>query len=145
MSQSTNEKQDQQPTYVLGRIQERNFIGRIPRRTAIAAAPGIGWFVLMMLFNQVKLGVIGALVFAVITAITHFQDDGRSLVTIVRLRAEKAFRRLTGEDAGLTGPESRVAGGHYRMPGTLATTEMIESTDTPVSYTHLTLPTILRV
>lgn len=130
MSQSTNDKADQQPTYVLGRVQERNFIGRIPRRTAIAAAPGIAWFVLMMLFNQVKLGVIGTVIFAVITAITHFQDDGRSLVTIVRLRAEKAFRRLTGEDAGLTGPESRVAGGHYRLPGTLATTEMIESTDT---------------
>jgi len=116
-------------TYTLGRKRERNFIGRIPVRTTIVGFVGLMVFVVSMLAQQVRFAVVAVLVTAVVGALVHFHRDGRSFVTSGRLMLASGWRRITGEDLYLSGPESRVPGGQRRAPGMLAGTELLEDVD----------------
>lgn len=116
-------------TYTLGRQRERNFIGRIPFRTTVVGFVGLLLFVGSMMAQQVQLAIMFALLAVLVGALVHFHRDGRSFVTSARLVAEDLWRRMTGEDTYLSGPESRVPGGQRRVPGMLAGTELVEGVD----------------
>ena len=116
-------------TYTLGRKRERNFIGRLPMRTATVGLVGLLGFVLCMFAQQVRMAIVVALVAVVVGALVHFHRDGRSVVTSGRLVVAHWWRWLVGEDLYLSGPESRVPGGQRRAPGLLAGTELIEDVD----------------
>lgn len=116
-------------TYTLGRKRERNFIGRIPTRTALVGLVGLLAFVVSMLAQQVRFAMASALVAVLVGALVHFHRDGRSFVTAGRLIVSHLWRRMTGETLYLSGPESRVPGGQRRAPGLLASTEVVEDID----------------
>lgn len=116
-------------TYTLGRRRERNFIGRLPFRTAIVGFVGLLLFVGSMLAQQVLMAVVLALLAVLVGALVHFHRDGRSIVTSARLVLSHWWRQLTGENLYLSGPESRVPGGQRRAPGLLAGTELLEDVD----------------
>lgn len=116
-------------TYTLGRPRERNFIGRIPMRTAMVVLVGVLVFVVSMMAQQVKFALTASVLFGVVGVLVHFQRDGRSMVTAVRLIVTDWWRQATGEAQYHSGPESRVAGGHRRLPGLLASTELVEGVD----------------
>ncbi|MGI9588478.1 MAG: SCO6880 family protein [Dietzia maris] len=121
--------QTETTTYTLGRKRERNFIGRIPVRTAVVGFAGLMAFVVAMLAQQVRFALVAALLAVLVGALVHFHRDGRSFVTSGRLVAAHVWRRITGENLYLSGPESRVPGGQRRAPGLLAGTELLEDVD----------------
>ncbi|MCT2028629.1 hypothetical protein M3D00_00410 [Dietzia cinnamea] len=121
--------QHETTTYTLGRKRERNFIGRIPARTAVVGLVGLLAFVVSMLAQQVRFALMCALLAVLVGALVHFHRDGRSFVTSGRLATARLWRYVTGEDLYLSGPESRVPGGQRRAPGLLAGTELLEDFD----------------
>lgn len=116
-------------TYTLGRRRERNFIGRIPQRTAVVGFIGLMVFVVSMMAQQVRFGLASVVVTALVGALVHIQRDGRSFTVAARLMVDDLWRRVTGESVYLSGPESRVPGGQRRAPGLLAGTELLEDVD----------------
>lgn len=116
-------------TYTLGRKSERNFIGRIPQRTAAVIGVGVAMFIVAMFTGNMKFAMIVVASTAIVGVLVHYQPGGRSLPTRARMRLEARWRATTGEDTFLSGPESRIPGGQFRLPGPLSATEMIETTD----------------
>ncbi|MGP9725371.1 SCO6880 family protein [Corynebacterium sp. AOP40-9SA-29] len=125
MATATKEAQ----TYTLGRKSERNFIGRLPARTAIVLGSGLVLFLPSMFLGQIKFAVLTLVITAGVAALVHFKPGGRSLPERTRIRVESRWRSSTGEDTFLSGPDSKIPGGQYRLPGALSATEMIETTD----------------
>lgn len=122
------EKQETR-TYVLGRFRERNFIGRLPRRTMMAIAPGGLLAVILMASSAIKESLVVAFITVIAATITHFQRDGRSIWTMAQLWVNKIIRKAWGEDTTISGPESLMPAGQFRFGGLLAATEMLEAVD----------------
>src|SRR5699024_6770571 len=93
-------------TYTRGRKHERNCIGRILVRTTLVGFVGLRVCVVSVRAQQVRFAVVAVLVTAVVGALVHFHRDGRSFVTSGRLMLASGWRRITGEDLYLSGPES---------------------------------------
>lgn len=126
---STEQLNSETTTFTLGRKRERNFVGRIPQRTARVILVGVLVFVIAMMAQQVIFALVSVLVSGVVGALVHFQRDGRSIVASVKIRVQDGWRQFTGESQYLSGPESRVAGGQHRLPGMLAATDTVEAID----------------
>jgi hypothetical protein len=118
------------PTYSLGQPSRRTGLGGLSMKTTAVIGAGFMLFLLMILGGQ------GLLAFTVVLPVTAIVGllitltwQGRSVAQVIQLKWQSLQRRRHGEDFYLAGPSSKIPGGRWRMPGLLARTEVVESTD----------------
>lgn len=118
------------PQYSLGQPPKRTGLGGLSMLTTGVIAVG---FMLFLLAQITGMGFLTGLWILVVTAlvalVVTLQWGGRSLATFARMWAQHRGRVRRGEDVYLSGELSKVPGGRFRLPGTLARTRLVAGVD----------------
>ena len=117
------------PVYSLGQPSRRTGLGGFSMKTTIVGGGGFIIFLILQLMGAGKIGIGVLVVTGIIAAVISVEVGGRSMSQMFEIFIQDWRQKSRGENLYVAGPSSRVAGGHYRLPGTLARTEMLEGID----------------
>ncbi|EFQ79367.1 hypothetical protein HMPREF3155_08505 [Corynebacterium sp. HMSC06D04] len=118
------------PVYALGQPSRRTGIGGFSMKTTIVLGAGFIGFLVCQLGGMQKIGFLVVLPITVIIALlVSLNVGGRSVAQVSEMIFQDWRRRARGDNVYISGPSSRLAGGRYRLPGSLARTELLEGTD----------------
>ena len=118
------------PVYALGQPSKRTGLGGLSLKTTIVGGLGFLLFLVCQMAGMQKLGFLVVLPITIVVALlVSVNFAGRSVAQTVQMTVQDLRRRSKGEHIYVAGPTSRVPGGRYRLPGTLARTELLGSVD----------------
>lgn len=117
------------PVYSLGQPSRRTGLGGFSMKTTVIGGVGFITFLLLQLLGAGKIGLIVLGVTALIAVVISVPIGGRSLAQMIEMIIQDWRSRYKKEHIYLSGPSSRIANGHYRLPGVLARTEMHAAID----------------
>lgn len=126
MSQSQSER----PTYTLGQPAARTGLGGLPMTTTIVLFIGMLLFIIFSMVGATKFAFFGVIPLTILSAlITYIKRAGRNVADIAQIIIQDLLRNRRGEDVYLSGGFSTIQGGTHRLPGILAATRLVESSD----------------
>ncbi|MCQ9334506.1 hypothetical protein NQ042_10560 [Corynebacterium phoceense] len=118
------------PVYALGQPSRRTGIGGFSMKTTIVLGAGFIGFLACQLGGVQKIGFMVILPITVVLALlVSINVGGRSVAQGAEMMFQDWRRRVKGDNIYISGPSSRFAGGRYRLPGSLARTELLEGRD----------------
>lgn len=118
------------PVYSLGQPSRRTGLGGLSLKTTIVGGAGFLIFLLCQMVGMQKIGYFVVLPVTIITALLVSANfAGRTLAQALEMNGQDMRRRSKGEHVYVAGPSSRVPGGRYRLPGSLARTELLGGVD----------------
>ncbi len=118
------------PVFSLGQPSRRTGLGGYSMKTTVVG--GIGFVAMLLMFmagQRTFAFTVIAPITVVLLALVTFRVGGRSVATSLQMMFQDLRRRHRGEDVYIAGRLSQVPGGTYKLPGTLARTELLEGLD----------------
>lgn len=116
--------------YALGEPARRTGLGGLSMTATVILALGFGLFLLFQIMGAGKWGFILVLpVTAILMLLTMLRISNRSLAQYGQILYQDYRRYRKRENIYMSGEQSRVPGGHRRLPGLLARTEAVVGTD----------------
>lgn len=116
-------------TYTLGRPPSTTGLGGQSMKVTVLACSTFFAFIVLLALNLGKLSLAVLFFGAISTVFVFVQVGPRSLAARIQLFFQVRKQRRNGEDLYVSGPDSKVPGGQFRLPGALARTELKESVD----------------
>lgn len=118
------------PVYALGQPSRRTGLGGLSLKTTIVGGSGFFLVLLCQMMGAQKLGYfVIAPITIILALLVSVNISGRSLAQSAQMFFQDVRSRNKGENIYVAGPSSRVPGGRYRLPGSLARTELLGSVD----------------
>lgn len=118
------------PVYALGQPSRRTGLGGLSLKTTIVGGSGFFIFLLCQMMGAQSIGYFVILPITIIVSLlVSLNFAGRSLAQACQMVFQDMRRRHKGEHIYVAGPSSRVPGGRYRLPGSLARTELLGALD----------------
>lgn len=116
--------------YALGQPARRTGLGGLSLKATVIVATGFMFSLLLQMGGHGKFSlyvVVPVTIFLV--AVVTIRISGRSVAQYTQMIVQDRRRRASGAHVYVSGPGSRVPGGHRRLPGLLARTEAIEGVE----------------
>lgn len=122
-------------TYTLGRPPKTTGIGGMSMKVTGLVFGTFMVMVAAVFFNQWLMALVVLAIGGVLTSGVYLEVRGRSIASWMQLLVQQRTRNRRGEHVYVSGPDSKIPGGRFQLPGALARTELVESTDsTGASY-----------
>lgn len=116
--------------YSLGQPPARTGLGGFSMKATVIIAVGFLAFLFLQLLGFGKFGLLVVLpLTAIAAAVVSVKFGGRSIAETIQIVWQARMRASKKEHFYVSGPSSRIPGGHYQLPGLLARTELVSAID----------------
>lgn len=121
---------DHRPTYTLGQPATRTGLGGLSRATTNVLFAGLAMFIIFSMMGLTRMAFLVTIpVTAVVALVTIIKRGGRNVAGMLQMVIQDTARSRAGENVYHSGGFSTVPGGTHRLPGTLASTRIVEAVD----------------
>lgn len=116
-------------TYTLGRPPSTTGLGGASMKVTVLMGGTFFLAIILMTMNLTALALMVGVIGAILTALVFFEFGARSVAARAQLFYQTRKQRRLGENLYVSGPDSKIPGAQFRLPGALARTELKESVD----------------
>lgn len=116
-------------TYTLGRPPRTTGLGGASMKVTVMLGGTFFASMVLVAINLVTVAFAVGIIGLLLTGAVFFQLGSRSLASRWQLYRQNRRKERRGEDLYVSGPDSKIPGAQFRLPGVLARTELIEATD----------------
>lgn len=125
----TESRPVERPLYAPGTYPKKTGFFGLSLRASLFGGVGLVIVILTMMLAGILSALVLAMFFALLLAPMVIRFERRSLYEVMQLKIQWWKRRASGSTVYRSGPNSRVPGGRYRLPGIFAATTLHVGTD----------------
>ena len=126
---TTETRPVERPLYAPGTYPKKTGFFGLSLRASLFGGVGLVIVILTMMLAGILSALVLAMFFALLLAPMVIRFERRSLYEVMQLKIQWWKRRASGSTVYRSGPNSRVPGGRYRLPGIFAATTLHVGTD----------------